>query len=117
MDPYEVRLGSMVDLDGDGVISQDEKEYLKDLIADGKLKNIDILRDVSFYADHTAAACTATTLRVGNLHRSSGNRDYTVATLTGFPHWRWRSGSCCYLNVYCGHMNVLVDGCTCAAVL
>ena len=37
----------MIDLNGDGEISQDEKDYLRDLIIDGKLKNMDILNDVS----------------------------------------------------------------------
>jgi hypothetical protein len=36
----------MIDLNGDGQISQDEKDFLKDLILDGKLKGLDVLRDV-----------------------------------------------------------------------
>lgn len=46
VDPYEVRLGALVDLDGNGEISQDEKDYLKDLIESGKLKEISFLKDV-----------------------------------------------------------------------
>lgn len=46
MDPFEVRLGALVDLNGDGEISQDERDYLKDLIESGKLKEISFLKDV-----------------------------------------------------------------------
>jgi hypothetical protein len=46
VDPYEVRLGALVDLDGNGEISQDEKDYLRDLIEAGKLKEISFLKDV-----------------------------------------------------------------------
>jgi hypothetical protein len=46
VDPYEIRLATLVDLNGDGVISQDEKDYLKDLILAGKLKDISLLKDV-----------------------------------------------------------------------
>lgn len=47
VDPYEIRLGALVDLDGNGEISQDEKDYLRDLIETGKLKEISFLQDVS----------------------------------------------------------------------
>jgi hypothetical protein len=46
VDPYEARLGAMIDLNGDGEIDQDEKDYLKDLVLSGKLKSLELLRDV-----------------------------------------------------------------------
>ena len=57
VDPYEARLGAMIDLNGDGDISQDERDYLRDLIIDGKLKGIDFLKDVSPAADSEYPAC------------------------------------------------------------
>ena len=41
-----MRLGALIDLDGNGEISQDEKDYLRDLIETGQLKDISFLRDV-----------------------------------------------------------------------
>lgn len=45
VDPFEVRLASLVDLNNDGEISQDERDYLKDLIDSGKLKHMTFLQD------------------------------------------------------------------------
>lgn len=47
VDPFEVFLGSLVDTDKDGNISEKEKQILRDMIEDGKLKHLSILQDVS----------------------------------------------------------------------